>query len=524
MTRTVEELELIASIAMDLPVGVWVARVPGGELVFANRLFAEILGIGARDDVAAGTYAQPYGIHDLTGTLYPEENLPFSRAMRERKLVVIDDIVIHRPDGSRRNIRARGKPIFREDGEIGWIAVTFNDVTREFDSERARHESEIKLLHAQKMESVGNLAGGVAHDFNNMLTSIKMLVSLMEVGESDPAKLENLARLSKVTDSAVQLTRSLLGLARRGKGVLRKVPVDEVIGAVAEVLRRTLDSRVVVDLQLGAKDATVIGDASQIEQVLLNLAVNARDAMPGGGRLSIRTGEIDLDESLAQAHPPLMAGRHVLLEVADTGTGIDPGIRSRIFEPYFTTRNSGPNPGTGLGLATVYGIIATHHGAIEVMDAVPRGTVMQVLLPAAGVRDEPLASAPARPELILGSGTVLLVDDDAFVRESSGRALKHLGYEVVEARDGDEALSVFRGRHADLVAVLLDVAMPRMPSSAVCRSMNEIDASVPVVLVTGYSLDAEARRGVAPTARAFLSKPFDIAALSRILHAVTQRA
>ncbi|HZS39944.1 MAG TPA: ATP-binding protein [Polyangia bacterium] len=507
MSPTFEET-VIATLAEDLPVGVWVARAPDGAFVYANRTFADIMGMDPRADVAVGEYAQPYGIYDLEGRLYAEEKLPFVRALAERKTVMVDDLVIHRHDGRRVHVRAFAKPVFDAADTLTHVIICFFDITTEVEAKRGRAESEARLHLAQRMEAVGKLAGGIAHDFNNLLTVIRSLASTMAASEPSAERRESFRMIDEVGERAMQLTRGLLGFAGRKQKFPAAVSLNVVLGKMAQLLERTLDKRIELVLELQARSSEIAGDLSQLEQVVMNLVVNARDAMPDGGRLTLRTRERD--------------GR-VLLEVADTGVGIDPAIRHRIFEPYFTTKG-GREAGTGLGLATAYGIVESHRGTIEALDGEPRGTLMRLSFPHAApgtLRMTP--PEPGRP-MEAGAGLVLLVEDEKLVRVATFRALKQLGYDVVACADGDEAVDVYRARHHELEAVVLDLVMPKLSGVETIEAMREIDDGVPVLLTSGYASDDELKQLRALGVRAFLNKPYDIGELSRALAEVISGA
>jgi len=501
------DAEILRRIADGLPVGVWVARAPSGELVYANPMFAEILGMTARDDVAVGEYAQPYGIHDRTGALYPEGGMPFVRALQARDTVVVDDIVIHRTDGRKVNIRAQASPIFDEHGEISMIAIAFIDITREVTEEVRRRDTEARLARAQRMESIGQLAGGVAHDFNNLLAAIQMIVSSMRRGELTAKQQEDLRRIDEATQSAILLTRSLLGFSGRAPGHPTSLSLDAVIESVVPLLRRTFDRRIeiVVDAQATRH---LVGDRAQLEQVIMNLAMNARDAMPEGGELRIHTRD---------------DGDRVVLEVSDTGSGIPADLRDRIFEPYFTTKTTGPVRGTGLGLATVYGIVVAMGGSVAPLDRDPRGTIMRIELPGvAGAGDVQEASEPAAAPSIRRSGheTLLLVDDDEAVRTITAEALSAIGYRIIEARDGVEGVAVFQQRHGEIDAVVLDLMMPRMSGDDAYREMARIEPGVRVLVTTGFAGDLDVDSIIRLGVRGVLAKPYDLDRLSDAIAAV----
>ena len=525
---------MVRAIADELPVGIWVARAPGGEFIYANAAFAEIMGSEGRSDVAVGEYAAPYGIHTRSGELYPEDRMPFVRALAARATITVDDLVIHRSDGRRVNIRATARPIFDGSGEIASVVIAFIDITREVAAERTRAESEARLRTAQRMESIGNLAGGVAHDFNNLLMTIQLIASRLRLGERDPAHLDDLRLIDEVTQSAADLTRSLVGFTGRGKHRARPVSVNRVAQTIVELLRRTFDPRIEIALDLASSTGLTVGDFSQLEQVVMNLVVNARDAMPGFGRLTLRTRDQILDDEAACRHPPLSAGPHIVLEVCDTGAGIDPAIRDRIFEPYFTTKTSGSVRGTGLGLATVFGIIDGHRGAIEVLSREAKGTTMRLYFPAApGAAAEPVnalndprfpaRAKAARPTAVRGAGLILIVDDEPLVRSASARALTSIGYDTLLADDGLEAIRMFRDRRGEVAAVLLDLWMPNLDGRATYLELCEIDPDVAVLLTSGCPPNDESRALIDLGVREFIEKPCSVESLSEALARVIRR-
>ena len=514
--ESVEASDIARSVLDDLPVGVWVARAPDGAFMYANRTFAEIMGMQARDDVALGEYSQPYGIHTRDGKPYPEDQLPFVRALVARHTIIVDDIVIHRHDGRKVYIRAQAKPVLDTSGNVTHVVIAFIDITREVDAEAAKEGSEQRVHQMQRMDSIGVLAGGIAHDFNNLLAAVKMLAAAMRRQEGDVAKLTYLHQIDQVTDSAAQLTRSLLGFARRGKHLAAGISVHDVVEAVAILMRRALDRRIDIVTELRAETGDVIGDFSQLEQVVMNLMVNARDAMPDGGRIVISSRDELLDEAEAARHPGLKPGPHVVVDVTDGGVGIAPEIRAHVFEPYFTTKKSAVDGGTGLGLATVWGIIENHGGVVLALSAAPRGTTMRVILPAAPPNSiRAMAPTPSR-EILPGRGTVLVVDDERAVRDATASALRSLGYRVICADGGEVAVELLRQRK-EIDAVLIDMVMPHMDGKTTFLALRQLRPDLPVVLTTGFSLNEDAQRILDLGVREFIAKPFSVELLSQVM-------
>ena len=515
MDRSVEQLQQIARFADALPAAIWVGRAPSGECVYVNEAFEIVLGLRPPADARAGNYVGPYGVHTRTGEPYPEDRMPYPLVLRSRAPVQVDDLVIHRHDGGKTYLRVFASPLFDDAGEIAYVVEAFIDITREVEANEARTRGERELQHTRRMEAIGSLAGGIAHDFNNLLSIVKLVAASLRAGEQAPARLELLQNLDDVADSAAHLTRALLGFAGRVAHRGERVALNARARSMVEIAARTFDRRLKVRAELEAEHDQVVGDGSQLEQVVMNLLLNARDAVEGAGEIVVRTSDI----TIAGDEPGLPAGGYLCLEVVDTGGGIDPSVRDRLFEPYVTTKTLGPQKGTGLGLATVYGIVQSHHGRIEVADPGPGRTTLRVLLPVVTGADLPAPRARPRtaPPLVHGTGTVLVVEDEPLVGKTCAAMLADLGYTVVLAGSGREALRRFHQRPGDFDAVLLDLSLPDMTARDICVALRESRADLPVILTTGFAIDEDAQEVVALGVRGFHPKPLDVAALSQTL-------
>ncbi len=387
------------------------------------------------------------------------------------------------------------------------------DLTRKSDE---AEELARQLRHAQKMEAIGRLAGGIAHDFNNLLTVIGGYASLLL--ETQPARelaSELAGEIKLASDKAAELTRQLLAFSRRQMLQLQVVDLNALVSGLERMLRRLIGEDISLVTHLAPGLGRVKADPGQLDQVIINLVVNSRDAMPDGGRLTLETGEVVLDESLARALPDIAPGTYVVLTVSDTGSGMSEEVKQRVFEPFFTTKEVGK--GTGLGLATVYGIIKQTGGHIGFQSELGRGCDFTVYLPRVEADDvrEPRGLAEVRA--VAGDEVVLLVEDDAMVRVFTRKALERLGYEVIEASDGNEALEALQRRQRPVDVVVTDIVMPLMGGRELAQRVLERWPGTPLLFVSGYSDDAILRRGVLDQGAHFLQKPFTAAALARAL-------
>jgi len=375
---------------------------------------------------------------------------------------------------------------------------------------------EMELRHAQKMEAVGQLAGGIAHDFNNLLTGIIGYADLMQRDDqASPQQREDAAAIMATAQRGAELARGMLTMARRSHGKREAVDVDRVTQEVVDLFSRTMDRRIELAVQLRAA-AQVRGDRSQLSNAILNLALNARDAMPDGGRLTIGSRIDQLDAAFCASHSnEATAGDYLALTVSDTGIGMSDDVRARIFEPFFTTKAAGE--GTGLGLAMVYGTVQAHRGMVTVESSPGLGTTFTLYLPVEGA-DKEEDSGPTR-DVRKGRGRVLIVDDEDGVRKVAQRLLTKMGYTVETARDGQEAVDLIREdpRRCDLV--LLDNNMPRMTGRDAAKIIRDIRPDLPLVLATGYFeayVDAASTFGVFNGA---IAKPYDLSTLSKTIAA-----
>ena len=483
---------------------------PDGRFLSANPALVAMLGYDSEAsllglDIARDVYVNSAERADLVAEYADVERGPEVDTLWKRK------------DGRHVTVRLTGRPVLH-DGEVRYFDMFVEDVTE-------RRSLENQLLQSQKIETVGRLAGGIAHDFNNILTAVlgysEMLLG--ELGPDDVRRLE-VDEIRKAAARAAELTRQLLAFSR--KQILQPVTVDlnACLTGVSSLLRRLLGEDVSIALSLDPRTSLVTVDPGQIEQVVINLAVNARDAMPHGGLLTIATRDIELDDAFAQAHIGAKAGPHVMLAVSDTGTGMPPDVVAKIFEPFFTTK--GHEKGTGLGLATVYGIVKQSGGTIWVESEVNRGSTFTVYLPRscepvpAAVSDSGWRTVDTRH----GGETILLVEDDPGVRALTHTVLMRLGYRVLSAARGDEALAVAQQVPERIHLLLTDVVMPQMSGRELALRLGDLRPDVSVLYMSGYTDDAIVHHGVLDEETAFLQKPFTRESLASAIRTVLDAA
>jgi PAS domain S-box-containing protein len=491
-----ERFKTLADVAFE-----GIAITEGGRIVDVNRRCSELLGV-PRDALLG---------RSVIDFVAPESRETVAQHFRSGSEAPYEHMAL-RADGSRVPVEVQAK-----NATIGGrnLRVTaLRDV-----SERRRLEEQFRL--AQRMESIGRLAGGIAHDFNNLLTVILSLTKLLQDAPDDHDSTEDLAQIQAAADRASVLTHQLLVFARRQIAQPEIIDLNVLVTNLDSMLRRIIGEDISFTTVCARELGRVRADPGQVEQVLLNLVVNARDAMPAGGALTLETANVTLGDDYAAKHPLVAPGEYVVVSVSDTGVGMDAATLAQIFEPFFTTK--GPGKGTGLGLATCYGIVKQNGGSISVYSEVGKGTVFRIYLPrlweAASSRERPAPTAA-----VGGSETVLVVEDNDIVRRLAVRVLAASGYQVLEAGDGAEALRVYAAQQGRIALVITDVVLPGMSGKELADKLRQARPDQKILYTSGYSENTIAHQGVVDAGVHFLPKPYLPSALIEKIRAVLDGA
>jgi two-component system cell cycle sensor histidine kinase/response regulator CckA len=475
---------------------------PEGEIMDANPACSELLGAPPEEIIGVD-------IRDFYWD--PADRESFRREIEQTGFVSDFEWRVRRKDGDLRTCLGASSAWKDEQGHIIGYLSSGRDVT-----ERMRLEEQ--LVQSQKMEAVGTLAGGIAHDFNNLLHVIQGYadMALLDMSKEEHGYSE-FQEVKRAARSAAELTRGLLTFSRSVESKLRPVNLNHEVNQVTSMLKRTIPRMIDITLDLAADIRTVSADPAQLQQVLMNLALNARDAMPEGGTLSIETRNVHLDREYSKSHYGLKPGEYVLLSVADTGTGMDRKTVEHIFDPFFTTKEAGE--GTGLGLSIVYGIIRNHGGNVFCYSEPGEGTVFKIYLPSIETNRQEGKIRQA-DDLAGGAETILLVDDEESVRMLGEKILTKFGYQVLSASNGREGLEVFARAKDRISLVILDLIMPEMSGRECLAEILKLDPSMRVIIASGYSANGQIDASLEEGAAASIRKPYDARQLLRMVRRV----
>jgi two-component system cell cycle sensor histidine kinase/response regulator CckA len=482
-----------------------------GQFLQVNTSLVRMLGYSSKEELMALPALSAYRNPTDRERLLLEE---YRRSGRFRGV----EVEWKRKDGAPLIVLLNGRGVSDEAGDLKILEIIVEDVTE-------RRVLEKQLHQAQKFEAIGQLAGGIAHDFNNVIGAIMGWAELGgEQAPADSRLTEYFKKIRAQTMRAAGLTRQLLAFARRQILEPQNLQINTIVTDVLSLLEKVIGKDVEIQTSLAPDLGDVRADPSQIEQILMNLCLNARDAMPGGGRLTIKTRGIELDDEACQSTPGLSPGPYVELVVSDDGTGMDAATREHIFEPFFTTKE--PGKGTGLGLATVFGIVKQHDGHVSVQSELGRGTTFRICLPAALTAVNTPDSGGIQDEQVLhgGTETLLIADDHEGMREMVCTALESCGYRVLRCMDGEEAIKLFQKHSMEIGLVILDIVMPRLGGREVAARMRTLRPELPVIFTTGYSADNEGLTQVVELGGIVLQKPYDPKKIARRVRQLLDRA
>ena len=474
-----------------------------GRLLFNSAAALKIHGYRDEDLIGQKTF----------NLIHPDDRdaiqAAFAEAIRDPAKTVLARYRYRNADGSYRWMEAVGANELANPHLQGIICIS-RDISQQVRDEDERRAMQEQLLHAQKMEAIGQLAGGVAHDFNNILTVISLNLETLKSPDADTQTGNVAADIEAATQRAAALTRQLLLFARRQPVQKRPLDLNQLIGRLLTMLGRLIGENIAMEFRPAPLPAWVLADAGMVEQVIVNLAVNARDAMPHGGRLAIA---VTLEHVEATpSHPERRPGNVVRVSVEDNGCGIEPAVQSRIFEPFFTTKKAGK--GTGLGLATVFGIVQQHEGWIELESTLGQGSTFRVTLPASTQASPPAELPQSTPAG--GQESILVVEDDTTIRLLCVRVLRRLGYHVSEASQGNEALEIWQQHQGAFDLLLTDMIMPGGLSGLdVAGRLRSEKPGLKVLIMSGYSLELNQLGNIDTSRITYLAKPFTPASLAQ---------
>jgi two-component system cell cycle sensor histidine kinase/response regulator CckA len=415
-------------------------------------------------------------------------------------------------------------PVTDSEGTVTRLAVFSRDITDQKRAEEERRRMEAQLSHSQKMEAIGTLAGGIAHDFNNLTQAIlgytEILLMERDPYDPDSAKLREIERAVK---RASDLTQQLLTFSRKVESKAKPMDLNQSVRNVEKLLRRTIPRMIDVETDLAKDLKSINADPAQIEQILMNLGVNARDAMPEGGRLLIKTENANLDPGYCRVHPECLPGEYVLLTFSDTGQGMGEDVLTHIFEPFFTTKEIGK--GTGLGLATVYGLVKNHQGHISCESELGKGTIFRIYLPSLETQAPELHDkAKVEPLPPGGSETILFVDDEESLQFLAEEVLTKMGYRLLKAWNGEQAITLYKANKEDISLVILDVIMPGMGGKRCLAELMKLDPMAKIIVASGYTDEEPKENFLKMGAKEFLSKPYKMKSILDVVRKVLDEA
>jgi len=490
-----------------------------GKIISANQAAERILGLSV--DEMKGRTSVDQRCHSIKedGSEFPGDMHPSMEALRTGKEIQNVIMGVYNHQNKKYSwIKIDAIPQFRENEKKPYQVYTiFDDITKQKEAEVEKKKLEEQLYQSQKMESIGRLAGGIAHDFNNILVGIMGYAELLKMHFKDTDSKEGEAAevILKSAVRAAKLTKQLLGFARKGKYNPVSLNINELIQETISVTEKIFGKKIRVNFDFEEDIEAIEGDKNQLDQVLTNIIINARDAMPGGGTLTLKTENVYIDKRHPEYYWKFKPGPYVKITITDTGIGMTEQIKSHIFEPFFSTKGAGK--GTGLGLAMVYGIVKNHGGYIEVESQVHKGTSFILYFPAS---KQEIQEVEEKKKIFRGDATILIVDDEKYVRNLSEEMLNALGYKILTAENGKEAVEIYRDKQDSIDMVLLDMIMPEQGGKETYFELKKIEPGVKVLLSSGFSMNGQAEEILKAGVRGFIQKPYSIIELSEKVHEV----
>jgi len=507
MEEAIEKERSLLRTLIDILPDVIAFKNPTGRIITSNHAHQRIAGARGLSEVVGKTDFDffPSQLAELSSSLE-------KHVMQSGDAVINQEETVVR-DGTKSWLLTSVVPLRDSSGIITGTVSVSRDVTD--------HKNlEFQLLQAQKMEAIGQLAGGIAHDFNNILTAIIGYATFLQLKLTDGSLQDNASQIITTAERAAQLTQGLLAFSRRQSVNPRPVDVNAIIRGLEKILQRVIGDDVRLGSDLDSHELVILADTGQIEQILMNLATNSRDAMPDGGTIRISTSRVTFDDLLIATHGFGIPGSYAMISFEDTGHGINKEISEKIFEPFFTTKEVGK--GTGLGLSIVYGIVRQHNGYINVYSEPAKGTTFRIYLPI--VRADTADIGPAREESrTRGTETILLAEDDAAVRKLARLVLEESGYTVIEAADGEEALARFYEDKERVRLLILDVMMPKKSGKVVAEEIRRECAWVRILFTSGYTANTIRDKGILEESPDFITKPFSPGSLLAKIREILDR-
>ena len=497
--RLLKENEENTSITLDSIGDGVIATDVSGKIVRMNRVAEQLTGWTIAE--ARGVYLNEV-FCIMSGITREQIKNPIEKVLASGKVIgLANNTVLIARNGTEYQITDSAAPIQNEQGEVKGVVLIFRDISEKYRIEQELHQ-------AQKMDALGRLAGGVAHDFNNMLAAIMGFGdTLASRLANDPQGQKQARMVVEVAMRAADLAKRLLAFSRKGTTVKVAFNVHEMISQVREILERSIGKRITIKTELRAADSVIIGDPAQIQVALLNIALNARDAMPEGGVLCFTTENITFTEdSCRKLKTVRFPGDYIEIDVSDTGVGMDKELQKRIFEPFFTTKEVGK--GTGLGLSAVYGTVTEHHGCIHVYSEPQKGTILKIYLPVTAAAATMTEREAASSSLLEGSGCVLVIDDEFVIQEMVQAVLEETGYTVLCAASGADGIALYEREQSRINVVVLDLVMPDMEGRDVFYRLREINPAVKVLISSGFTKDTNVVKLIEDGAIGFIQKPY----------------